>query len=76
MLPRHRLKLLDTPIQWVAAPGFEQLGRGVHGGQSITRNINCQAVPTWVLAQSSNVSFVPFRKAMSALSVGLDYPYR
>ena len=53
-------KLLDTPIQWVAAHGFEQLGRGVHGGQSITRNINCQAVPTWVLAQSSNVPFVPF----------------
>jgi hypothetical protein len=43
MLSRHRLKLLDAPTQRVAAHGFKQLGRGVHGGDSITRNITCQA---------------------------------
>jgi len=51
VLTRHRLKLLDAPIQRVAAHGFEQFGGGVHGLNSIACNIICRGKlersPAW-----------------------------
>jgi hypothetical protein len=42
MLPGHRLKLFDVPIQWIAAHGFEKFGGNSHRLNSIAGNIICQ----------------------------------